>query len=77
LKRIDGDVLAINRPMLRLANTLGFQIRTADDPLIRRVRLPLAGQVSAETANPHPVTVWTPAGFSIARVSACDEVESI
>jgi len=38
LKRIVGDVLAINRPMLSFVRELGFRVTpSSDDPTIRRV----------------------------------------
>ena len=44
LQTMDGFVLSINQPMLRLARRLGFTIGAdPDDPTVRLCRLPLAG----------------------------------
>lgn len=43
LKRMDGYVLAANRPMLELARRLGFKARPSEEgPSVRLVRLELA-----------------------------------
>ena len=39
IREIRGDVLAANAPMLRFAESLGFEIRGSDDPEIRKVAL--------------------------------------
>lgn len=41
LNRIDGDVLAINRPMLAFVKSLGFQMSASNDPVVQSVRLVL------------------------------------
>lgn len=41
LTRIDGDVLAINRPMLAFVKGLGFEMSVSNDPVVERVRLVL------------------------------------
>jgi len=42
LKRIDGYVLAINAPMIRLMRALGFRIESdEDDPALKRVWRPI------------------------------------
>jgi RimJ/RimL family protein N-acetyltransferase len=44
LQTMEGFVLAMNQPMLRLARRLGFMIAAdPDDPTVRICRLPLAG----------------------------------
>lgn len=44
LKRMDGYVLASNRPMLELARRLGFTVGPSEEgPSVRLVRLELAG----------------------------------
>ena len=39
IREISGDVLARNAPMLRFAESLGFEVRGADDPDIRKIVL--------------------------------------
>ena len=41
LKRIAGDVLAVNRPMLAFVRALRFEVSASDDPTVRRVDLGL------------------------------------
>ncbi len=41
LKRIAGDVLAINEPMIAFVKALGFEVGASHDPTMRRVRLAL------------------------------------
>ena len=43
LKRIEGDVLAINEPMLAFVKALGFEVSASPDPTTRRVHLALGG----------------------------------
>jgi hypothetical protein len=47
LTGIDGDVLAINRPMLAFVRALGFGVVMAEDLTLRRVHLDLGGVPSA------------------------------
>jgi acetyltransferase len=39
IHEIWGDVLAFNTPMLRFAESLGFETRSSSDPEIRRIVL--------------------------------------
>ena len=41
VKRLYGEILAINRPMLELARKLGFDLGRHDDPTITRALLDL------------------------------------
>jgi len=41
LKRIAGDVLAVNRPMLAFVRALRFEVSASDDPTVRHVGLGL------------------------------------
>jgi GNAT superfamily N-acetyltransferase len=41
LKRLYGDVLAMNRPMLELVRKLGFTLERHEDPTLTRASLPL------------------------------------
>ena len=54
LAEMEGFVLAINQPMLRLASRLGFSIQAdPDDGSVRLCRLPLAG-AQAQPASSGP-----------------------
>ena len=39
VKRLYGDILATNRPMLELARSLGFELERPDDPTLTRATL--------------------------------------
>ena len=39
VKRLYGEILAINRPMLELARKLGFSLERHDDPTLTRASL--------------------------------------
>ena len=41
VKRLYGDILATNRPMLQLARKLGFELARHEDPTITRALLKL------------------------------------
>lgn len=41
LKRLYGDILAVNRPMLELARKLGFKLGRHEDPTLTRASLDL------------------------------------
>ena len=41
LKRLHGEILATNRPMLELARKLGFELARHEDPTITRALLDL------------------------------------
>jgi acetyltransferase len=41
LKRLYGDILAMNRPMIAMVMKLGFQLRRHEDPTLTRATLEL------------------------------------
>jgi hypothetical protein len=41
LKRLYGDILGTNRPMLEFVRKLGFKLERPDDPRLTRVSLDL------------------------------------
>ena len=43
LKRLYGDILATNRPMLELVRKLGFKLERQEDPTLTRASLDLGG----------------------------------
>ena len=50
LRVMEGFVLASNKPMLKLARRLGFEIRfDPDDPSVRIVRLELGSKTASAT----------------------------
>ena len=54
IKRLHGDILAMNRPMLELARKLGFKLGRHEDPTLTRASLDLPAQASAQRQPRRP-----------------------
>jgi acetyltransferase len=54
IKRLYGDILAMNRPMLELARKLGFTLGRHDDPTLTRASIDLAVESSAQPQPRRP-----------------------
>jgi acetyltransferase len=54
IKRLYGDILAMNRPMLELARKLGFTLGRHEDPTLTRASIDLAVEPSAQPQPRRP-----------------------
>jgi acetyltransferase len=54
IKRLYGDILAMNRPMLELARKLGFRLSRHEDPTLTRAAIDLAVESSGQRQPGRP-----------------------
>jgi len=54
VKRLYGDILAMNRPMLELARKLGFRLSRHEDPTLTRAAVDLPVESSAQRQPRRP-----------------------
>ena len=54
VKRLYGDILAMNRPMLELARKLGFRLGRHEDPTLTRASVDLPVESSAQRQPRRP-----------------------
>jgi acetyltransferase len=54
IKRLYGDILAMNRPMLELARKLGFRLSRHEDPTLTRATVDLPVESSGQRQSRRP-----------------------